>query len=145
MPEGVRKPRHPFLFITLSGKRLSPEFVNDRFKRHLKILKEKFPEYSYRLEGLSIHSLRHMFGSVMATLEAKLTVSGQAYRLNNNMIRWLTSTAMGHRNDSSTNVYFNRPWDVDIEVGEYINSLIEDQKILSPVVQKRGESYGKKH
>lgn len=123
IPESLRIPRHPFFFVTNSGKRLSPEFVNDRFTRHLETLSKQFPEYAFRLNGLGIHSLRHMFGAVMATIEAKLLMADKAYE--GRYVRRFTQEAMGHRNKESTSIYFNRPWDIDIELGEYFQALVE--------------------
>ena len=143
-PESTRKPRHPFFFVTKSGKRLSPSFVNDRFSRHLEELKKKYPQFTNRLDGLGIHSLRHMFGSVMATLEAKLVISGQSNMVSNNFIKWFTSMAMGHRNSASTDVYFNRPWDIEIELGEFVQALIADQKLLMPTTEKGRKQHGKR-
>ncbi|QOY51695.1 site-specific integrase [Candidatus Sulfurimonas baltica] len=126
LPESLRKPRHPFFFVRSSGKRLSSDEVYKSFKKHLQILSKKYPEYAYRLDGLGIHSLRHMFGSVMATIEAKLIMSGQPEKAHH--IKWFTSNAMGHSNLSSTEIYFNRPWDVEIELGEFVQSLIESMQ-----------------
>ncbi len=123
VPESIRKPRHPFFFVRRTGKRLSSDEVYKSFKRHLKILEKKYPKYAYKLQGLGIHSLRHMFGSVMASLEAKLIINGQSEKTH--FIKWFTSNAMGHSNPSSTDVYFNRPWDLDIELGEYLQSLVD--------------------
>ena len=127
LPESLRKPRHPFFFIRSTGKRLTKDEVYKKLNKHLGILKHKYPEYKYKLEGLGMHSLRHMFGSVMATLEAKLIMNGEAEKTH--YIKWFTSNAMGHRNQSSTDVYFNRPWDIDIELGAYLQTLMEQQQI----------------
>lgn len=143
-PESTRKPKHPFFFVTKSGKRLSPSFVNDRFRRHLEELKKKYPKFANRLDGLGIHSLRHMFGSVMATLEAKLVISGQSNLVSKNFIRWYTSMAMGHRNSASTDIYFHRPWDIEIELGEFVQALIADQKLLLPSDESRRMQNGKR-
>lgn len=121
LPEVLRKPRHPFFFVRSSGKRLSSDEVYKSFKKHLKLLSKKFPEYAYKLDGLGIHSLRHMFGSVMATVEAKLIMNGQSEKTH--FVKWFTSNAMGHSNPSSTDVYFNRPWDIEIELGNFVQSL----------------------
>lgn len=123
LPEVLRKPRHPFFFVRSSGKRLSSDEVYKSFKKHLNILAKKHPEHAYKLDGLGIHSLRHMLGSVMATIEAKLIVSGQPEKTH--FIKWFTSNAMGHANPSSTEIYFNRPWDIEIELGEFVQSLVE--------------------
>ena len=125
LPESLRTPRHPFFFVRSTGRRLTQDEVHKTFKKHLKILQEKYPEFEYKLNGLGIHSLRHMFGSVMATLEAKLIINGEAEKTH--WIRWFTSNAMGHKNSSSTDVYFNRPWDIEIELGTYFQAMIDQQ------------------
>lgn len=143
-PESTRNPRHPFFFVTKSGKRLSSSFVNDRFGRHLKELKKMHPKFSNRLDGIGIHALRHMFGSVMATLDAKLIISGQSNLVPKDFIRWFTGMAMGHRNNASTNIYFHRPWDIEIELGEFVQALIADQILLMPSNENRKMKNGKK-
>jgi len=125
LPEALRKPRHPFFFVRSTGKRITTDEVHKTFKKHLKILQEKHPKFKYKLEGLSIHSLRHMFGSVMATLEANLIINGEAEKTY--WIRWFTSNAMGHKNQTSTDIYFNRPWDIEIELGKYFQAMIDQQ------------------
>jgi len=129
LPEFLRKPRHPFFFVRSKGKRLTKDEVHKTFKKHLKILQEKYPEFEYKLNGLGIHSLRHMFGSVMASLEAKLIINGEAEQTH--WIRWFTSNAMGHKNSSSTDVYFNRPWDIEIELGTYFQAMIDQQVVMN--------------
>ena len=126
LPEALRKPRHPFFFVRSTGKRLSSDEVHKSFKKHLELLAKKFPEYAYKLDGLGIHSLRHMFGSVMATVEAKLFQSGQPEKTH--FIKWFTSNAMGHANQSSTDIYFNRSWDIEIELGEFFQSLVKSMQ-----------------
>ena len=129
LPEALRKPRHPFFFVRSTGKRLTKDEVHKTFKKHLKSLQEKYPEFEYKLNGLGIHSLRHMFGSVMATLEAKLIINGEAEKTH--WIRWFTSNAMGHKNPSSTDVYFNRPWDIEIELGTYFQVMMDQQVAIN--------------
>ena len=129
LPESLRRPRHPFFFVRSTGKRITKDEVYKTFKKHLKILQEKYPEFEYKLNGLGIHSLRHMFGSVMATLEAKLIINGEAEKTH--WIRWFTSNAMGHKNSSSTDVYFNRPWDIEIELGTYFQAMIDQQIVIN--------------
>lgn len=143
LPESLRKPRHPFFFVRSTGKRLSSGEVYKSFKKHLKQLSDRHPSYAYKLKGLGLHSLRHMFGSVMATIEAKLIMNGQSEKTQH--IKWFTSNAMGHSNSSSTDVYFNRPWDVEIEFGEFITSLMESMQNKDiPPPQIRGVRNGKK-
>lgn len=135
LPESLRKPRHPFFFVRSTGKRITADEVHKTFKKHLKILQEKYPEFKYKLDGLGIHSLRHMFGSVMATLEAKLIMNGEAEKTH--WIRWFTSNAMGHKNPSSTDVYFNRPWDIEIELGTYLQAIIDQQIVINNNINRR--------
>jgi len=135
LPEALRKPRHPFFFVRSTGRRLTKDEVHKKFNKHLDNLKNKYPEYKYKLEGLGLHSLRHMFGSVMATLEAKLIINGEADKTH--WIRWFTSNAMGHRNQSSTDVYFNRPWDIEIELGTYFQAMIDQQMIENNNINRR--------
>jgi len=134
LPEALRKPSHPFFFVRSTGKRLTADEVHKTFKKHLKILQEKHPEFKYKLDGLSIHSLRHMFGSVMATFEAKLIMSEPERA---HCIRWFTSNAMGHKNPSSTDVYFNRPWDIEIELGTYFQAMIDQQILVNNNTNRR--------
>jgi len=135
LPEALRQPRHPFFFIRSTGRRLTKDEVHKKFNKHLDILKNKYPEYKYKLEGLGVHSLRHMFGSVMATLEAKLIMNGEADKTY--WIRWFTSNAMGHRRQSSTDVYFNRPWDIEVELGTYFQAMIDQQMIENNNVDRK--------
>lgn len=124
LPESLRVPRHPFLFVRSTGKRLSYDEVIKSFKKHIAILAKKYPELKYRLDGLGIHSLRHMFGSVMATVEAKMIMAGET---NTTFIRWFTTVAMGHSLQSrSTDIYFNRPWDIDVELGEFFQTKVKE-------------------
>jgi len=135
VPESLRKPRHPFFFVRSTGKRITKDEVHKTFKKHLKALQEIHPEFKYKLDGLGIHSLRHMFGSVMATLEAKLIINGEAEKTH--WIRWFTSNAMGHKNSSSTDVYFNRPWDIEIELGTYFQAMIDQQIVVNNNTNRR--------
>jgi integrase len=142
LPESLRIPRHPFVFVRSTGKRLSYDEVIKSFKKHLAILAKKYPELKYRLEGLGMHSLRHMFGSVMATVEGKMIQAGLP---NIGYVRWFTKVAMGHSlNGNSTDIYFNRPWEDEVKLGEFFQAqvkLTNEQEYIE--LSKRG-NYGKK-
>ena len=47
---------------------------------------------------------------------------------------------MGHKSLSSTDVYFNRPWHLDIELGEHINTLY-DEMMKSMSLEQLQEKY----
>lgn len=127
IPESSRQPRHPFFFVTSSGSRLTPQQAHETFRSHCKLLKKRFPEYANQLEGLGLHSLRHMFGSIMATIQAKMIINQKAFKyyIPPDQFKIITKEAMGHRSLQSTNVYFNRPWNIDIELGEHLNEVFE--------------------
>ncbi len=124
LPESSRLPRHPFFFITKTGKRLSTQQVNTIFKKHCEVLKEEFPEYSIQLDNLGLHSLRHMFGTIMATIQAHLILDkNNISNITPEHIKIITQEAMGHKNIASTNIYFNRPWSLDIQLGEFLTEI----------------------
>lgn len=127
IPESSRQPRHPFFFVTSSGARLTPQQAHETFSSHCNILKKKFPEYANQLDGIGLHSLRHMFGSIMATIQAKMIINKKAlkYDIPSDQFKIITKEAMGHRSLQSTNIYFNRPWNIDIELGEHLNEVFE--------------------
>ena len=122
-----RIPRHPFLFVTRTGKRLTPQQVHTTFKAHCNKLKKIYPEYANRLDGIGLHSLRHMFGAAMATLQAKIIMHKKSmnYFIPPDQLKIITKEAMGHKSLSSTDIYFNRPWNLDIELGEHINTVFQ--------------------
>ena len=96
LPESLRHPKHPFLFVTRSGKRVHARETLSRFKRHLQILVDRGladPD----IRKLGLHSLRHMFGHSMAELYAAT---------GNESLVWITQRAMGHASLDSTLVYF---------------------------------------
>lgn len=127
MPESSRQPRHPFFFITSSGARLVPQQAHETFRSHCNTLKKKFPKYANQLDGIGLHSLRHMFGSIMATIQAKMVINKKAlkYDIPSDQFKIITKEAMGHKSLQSTNTYFNRPWNIDIELGEHLNEVFE--------------------
>jgi len=98
--EFVRYPKHPFFFITKTGKRVHARDALSRFKSALRKLYHKHhgeKDYSI-LFDLGFHSLRHMFGHARAELYA---YSGD------DTIPYITMNEMGHSNFESTLVYFN--------------------------------------
>jgi integrase len=132
IPESNRVPKHPFFFVSSTGKRLTPQQVDITFKAHCKKLKKIYPEYAVQLDRIGLHSLRHMFGVVMATFEAKIIMSGNKHNIPLDQIKITTQEAMGHKSKSSTDIYFNRPWHLNVELGEYLNkvfdTMIENRK-----------------
>lgn len=96
LPEASRVPRHPFLFVTKTGNRLRTRETNYRFKQSIVKLK-KIHNIKEDIEQFSIHSLRHMFGSICATLYAKT---------GDDAIIFWTKNAMGHASLESTMIYF---------------------------------------
>jgi integrase len=94
--EFSRFPAHPFAFTTSSGNRFLPADASKALKSDLLKLIAKSPGYEYILE-CGFHSLRHMFGHIMA----------EAYAMdkNDNLI-FMTKEAMGHSNLDSTLRYF---------------------------------------
>lgn len=125
IPESNRDPNHPFFFVTSSGRRLSKQQVSDTFQRHCKKLKRKFPKYEVQLDAIGLHSLRHMFGVMMATFQAYLIIKGNPKNIPLDQIKIITKEAMGHKQLSSTEIYFNRPWNLNIELGEYLMNLFD--------------------
>lgn len=125
IPESSRAPKHPFFFVTSSGKRLSKQQADTAFKTHCNKLKMKYPEYQVQLDSLGLHSLRHMFGVMMATFEAYLIINGNK-NIPLHQIKLITKEAMGHKSLSSTDIYFNRPWNLNIQLGEHIAKLFDN-------------------
>lgn len=128
IPESSRIPMHPFAFITNSGKRLSPQQVDKSFKNHCNKLKKIHPKYLNQLDRLGAHSLRHMFGSIMASVQAYFIMNKNNLNINipPEQIKLITKEAMGHKNIKSTDIYFNRPWNLDIELAEYLSDIYKD-------------------
>ena len=142
LPESSRIPKHPFFFVTKSGARLTPQQVHVTFTAHCEKLKKLFPEKANNLDGLGLHSLRHMFGVMMATFQAKILMNKKdlKYNIPMDQIKIITKEAMGHKSLSSTDVYFNRPWHLDIELGEHINTLY-DEMMKSMNLEQLQEKY----
>lgn len=138
-----RIPRHPFLFVTASGKRLTPQQVHLTFTSHCNRLKKTYPKYANRLDGIGLHSLRHMFGAVMATLQAKTIMHAKTmkYSIPPDQLKIITKEAMGHRSLSSTDIYFNRPWNLDIELGKHINTVFQSM-MDTMSIEEREKRYG---
>lgn len=138
-----RIPRHPFLFVTISGKRLTPQQVHLTFKTHCNKLKKIHPDYEVRLDGIGLHSLRHMFGAAMATLQAKTIIHAKTmnYSIPPDQLKIIAKEAMGHKSLSSTDIYFNRPWNLDIELGEHINTVF--QSLMDTMtIEEKEKRYG---
>ena len=53
----------------------------------------------------------------------------------------ITKEAMGHRSLSSTDIYFNRPWNLDIELGEHINTVFQSMMDTMSIEDKE-KRYG---
>ncbi len=99
LPETLRHPKHPFLFVTKTGKRVHARETLSRFKSDVRKAKAKEKiDYKGDLDSLGLHSLRHMFGHAMAELYA---------RVGDDSLITITKEAMGHSNLDSTMVYFN--------------------------------------
>lgn len=97
VPEMIRTPRHPFLFTTMTGKRVHARDTLSRFKTNVRKVVEK-NNYSRDLSNLGLHSLRHMFGHAMAEIYA---------RVGDDSLIKITQDAMGHSSLESTLVYYN--------------------------------------
>lgn len=96
LSEYARFPRHPFLFITKTGKRVHARDTLSRFKTNLRKLSQKNIDYEW-INELGLHSLRHMFGHYMAEIYA---------RKSDDSLIQITMEAMGHSSPQSTMVYF---------------------------------------
>jgi len=94
--EYARYPRHPFLFVTKTGKRVHARETLSRFKALLRKLSIRHPDYKW-INDLGLHSLRHMFGHTMAEIYA---------RTGDDTLPKMTMEMMGHSNFESTLVYF---------------------------------------
>lgn len=146
LPESSRIPKHPFFFVTNSGARLTPQQVHVTFTFHCEKLKKLYPEKANNLDGLGLHSLRHMFGVMMATFQARILMNKKYFKYNIpiDQIKIITKEAMGHRSLSSTDVYFNRPWHLDIELGEHINTLYDEMMKTMRLEQLQEKYDGKR-
>lgn len=144
VPESSRIPKHPFFFVTSSGCRLAPQQVHVTFRNHCEKLKNIFPEYAVQLDQIGLHSLRHMFGVMMATYQAYLIINQNKKNIPIDQVKIITKEAMGHRSLLSTNIYFNRPWHLNIELGEYITNLFDNMNITKKYEKLKEEKYGKR-
>ena len=97
LPEYLRNPRHPFIFVRKTGKRVHQKEIYNRFKSILKKLVFEYGADKSILD-LGLHSLRHMFGHFWAEIYAKT---------GDERIIFTTQEAMGHSDLSSTLVYFS--------------------------------------
>jgi len=96
--ESDRKEKHPFFFTTKSSKRYRADYINQHFHEHCKILSEKYPKYRIRLSSLKgLHSLRHMFGRIMA----QYAIESGDYNL-----LFYAAEAMGISNLATVFIYF---------------------------------------
>jgi len=127
MPEYLRKPRHPFAFVTKQGNRLSYQSIVISFTTNIKMLQKKYP--AYHLSGLGLHSLRHMYGTYMAELY-NLAQEG-IIKYPPEKIRKYCQIGMGHNLASSTNEYFNGKFLSELKLGrEKLANYIKNRKIL---------------
>jgi integrase len=144
IPESSRIPKHPFFFTTSSGKRLTPQQVDYSFKAHCNKLKQKFPQYEVQLDAIGFHSLRHMFGVMMATFQGYILIKGNKNNIPLDQIKIITKEAMGHKSLASTDIYFNRPWHLNIELGEYFTAMFDEMIVNKKYTLIEGENYAKK-
>jgi integrase len=86
IPESNRSCPHPYFFVTRSGQRLSKRQINEQFRR----LTGKLG-----LDGLTPHSLRHLYGYFSAVV-LKMDMA-------------IIQHCMGHRDLASTQVYTQIP------------------------------------
>ena len=86
VPENKRLHPHPYFFVTRRGQRLSKRQVNEQFSRLTRKL---------GLDGLTPHSLRHLYGYFSAVV-LKMDLP-------------IIQHCMGHRDLSSTEVYTQIP------------------------------------
>ena len=106
LPESARMPMHPFMFVSKNGNRIRAREINARMKKtSYKIALSLGVEDD--LNKYSLHSLRHMYGHLMATLYGKTNIDS---------LIMITKNAMGHRRLESTMVYFNMDYETKKEV-----------------------------
>ena len=95
--ESARFNRHPFMFTSKTGKRLHARETYGRFINHTrKVLRKK--KQTLDLDGMGLHSLRHMFGHALAELS---TQTGD------DSLFYICQMAMGHAGADTTRIYFN--------------------------------------
>ena len=101
VPEYTRAEKHPFFFVTSTGKRLIQSQVYATFQANLyklrELLSKKNEDYTtlYNIKG--VHSLRHMAGTIMADIYSKE---------NKDIIVNITKDMFGHSSLESTMIYF---------------------------------------
>ena len=128
LPEFSRMPIHPFLFVTKTGNRVRSREINDRMKRtNYKISAEL--KLDDDLSIYSLHSLRHMYGHLMATLHGKTDMD---------VMVMLTKNAMGHKNIESTMVYFNMDYATKKEILKVAMKKINGSHVIDNIT---GEVY----
>ena len=119
--EYTRYPRHPFFFVTKTGKRVHARDALSRLKTAMHKLYAKHPSDEYFiLFDLGFHSLRHMFGHARAELYA---ASG------NESIIYIAMNEMGHSSLDSTLVYFNLSRETIRELIKKYNQRDTDKKV----------------
>jgi hypothetical protein len=59
-------------------------------------------------------------------------------------VKIITKEAMGHRSLSSTDIYFNRPWHLNIELGEHITKLFDNMLEVNKYTILEEEKNGKR-
>lgn len=114
----IKKVPHPFIFMTISGARLTQASVlrsmkNIFLKIESDLLKRK------KLMNLGPHSLRHMFGSAMAEIYALTGDESLIY---------VCKEAMGHASLDSTMIYFNMLPETKKKLIAEVSRKIMDQK-----------------
>lgn len=134
-PEHLRNPIHPFFFTRKSGERLLIRPAYKTFKKHCRNLSKMHPKLN--LDGLALHSLRHMWGNYMAELyhAASLEkIPAVAER-----IRLYAQFGMGHSNEKSIDTYFNAKMDKVIqEGGEFFVHYMREERHLPPTLFIKG-------
>lgn len=135
------KSQYPFIFQTQSDDKhpiLLPSNVSDFFKRDVKRMCEKYgiDYYGEHLDIMNLHSLRKMYGSVMADIaifqQAHFSKNSNIMLPNKEIINvyelikiW-TAKAMGHSNLKSLDVYFNTTEVSDIFIEQIIFQNMEN-------------------
>ena len=114
LPEHLRIPRHPFMFVRKTGKRVHQKEIYNRFKSLLKKLVNEY-KADKKILQLGLHSLRHMFGHYWAELFAKT---------GDERIIYTTREAMGHSDISSTLVYFEMSTETKKKLLQNVSNLI---------------------
>lgn len=140
------KNEYPMVFQTRSEKEDNvwlPSNANDKFSKDIEKLKEKFPQYSKKLNiENKYHSLRHMFGQYIANiayLNSDRLNRDHTTRMPNleikntiELYKEFCAKKMGHENVSSTDIYFN----ADFAVDSYIQMKIQEKHEQSEKIKQ---------